>query len=514
MRCYVTFQTPDVTYKQIKFKSTCFIVIIAIIFVGLYNDNLFYQKDFDNGMSLLLNLFLQRQVAPVCLIAHNGHQFDFPLLKSELRRLGTDLPGEVLCADSLEAFKAIDGKASGSCNSLKYMPVLHSHDSNHGSDVIFKKHTTFTPVRIEASVNGKNAVNTGLPMPVFYNDQQVSNNVTPELQIGLESWKKEPPPAPCPKRCSTRINKIPPYEAEESDIKSVRKKLFVEKEKKVAEKATPPPMKGSETPLSVSARNRIECGQNHKVKKKLFGDGDRNTATTEEDKNCKNSQCHERMSPIKYNEQQNDTERSVSGSQTPTQDIREETQLYWGGDSIENPAVLMQIENWERQDSSWNAKIADTDMSDDVLLVAVLEAEEDEIQKNMLDMEMMTETQDGSSNKRPADLEDNYSANVMPSTSGISRFVKEDSPSPSKRQKLSYKLVELHKRVVGYAMQNEHRAEDDCLALVRIFHRAFSKVCPWIDNHAISFTDVSPMFTSKLKTKPCLGPNEFPYQLT
>ena len=465
-------------------------------------------------MSSLLRFFIQRQAPPVCLVAHNGHQFDFPLLKSEMQRLGKDLPEGLLCADSLEAFKAIDEEVTHGCSSQGNIPVQKSH-SNSATDLISGKgkDVMFTPIRTEpiASIP-ENGVNIGLPLPVFYNEQQVLNNITPELQVALESWKKEPPPAPCAKRCNSRINKIPPYEAGESDIKSVRKKLFVEKEKEVAEKATPPQVKGSETPLSVAAINRIECGQNHNVKKKLFVDGDGNPGTIEEDKSyisLKRRPIEEQGSSANDSEQFRIEEHISSGSQTPTQDLGEETQLYWGGDSIENSSVLLRIESWE---SSWGPKTESNDeMSDDLLLAAVLEAEEDETQKTLLDMEMMGEKHDDPV-KRPADFEDYYQSVALPSTSGATKYVAKDSPNPHKKRKLSYNLGALHKRVVGYDIQNPHRAEDDCLALVRIFHRAFNKVCPWVDQHAMHFTDVSPMYTSKLKSKPCLSPSEFPYE--
>jgi hypothetical protein len=39
--------------------------------------------------------------SPVCLVAHNGNAYDFPLLKAELEKLGTEINPGTLCADSL-----------------------------------------------------------------------------------------------------------------------------------------------------------------------------------------------------------------------------------------------------------------------------------------------------------------------------------------------------------------------------------------------------------------------------
>ena len=40
-------------------------------------------------------------------MAHNGDQYDFPLLKAELKKIGTSLPSDTLCADSYPGLKEI-----------------------------------------------------------------------------------------------------------------------------------------------------------------------------------------------------------------------------------------------------------------------------------------------------------------------------------------------------------------------------------------------------------------------
>lgn len=67
------------------------------------------QKDFDDDLVSLLTLFLRRLQSPVCLIAHNGFRFDFPLLKAELASIERDLPEGLLCLDSWEMFRCLDG---------------------------------------------------------------------------------------------------------------------------------------------------------------------------------------------------------------------------------------------------------------------------------------------------------------------------------------------------------------------------------------------------------------------
>jgi len=82
--------------------------------IGLNNDNLYQQKDFDSEVGDLILLFLRRLESPVCLVAHNGSRFDFPLLAAELQSTGcsplllvNNQP--VLCIDTWEMFRDLAG---------------------------------------------------------------------------------------------------------------------------------------------------------------------------------------------------------------------------------------------------------------------------------------------------------------------------------------------------------------------------------------------------------------------
>ena len=74
---------------------------------GLDNYNLSGQATFDRNTGELLNSFLARLPAPLCLVAHNGDLYDFPLLKAELEKAGITLPPDTLCADSYVGMKEI-----------------------------------------------------------------------------------------------------------------------------------------------------------------------------------------------------------------------------------------------------------------------------------------------------------------------------------------------------------------------------------------------------------------------
>uniref|UniRef100_A0A4X2JQP4 exodeoxyribonuclease III n=1 Tax=Vombatus ursinus TaxID=29139 RepID=A0A4X2JQP4_VOMUR len=77
---------------------------------GLNNQNLTnnHKPGFDSTVIKTLQQFLKRQESPICLVAHNGFDYDFPLLRTELQRLGTDMPEGTLCLDTLPALRGLD----------------------------------------------------------------------------------------------------------------------------------------------------------------------------------------------------------------------------------------------------------------------------------------------------------------------------------------------------------------------------------------------------------------------
>ncbi|GFS46906.1 three-prime repair exonuclease 1 [Nephila pilipes] len=77
----------------------------AAAVTGLNNDNLVNQQPFEQNAAELINSFLSHLPKPVCLLAHNGNCFDFPLLKAEFARLSISLSSDILIADTLVAFR-------------------------------------------------------------------------------------------------------------------------------------------------------------------------------------------------------------------------------------------------------------------------------------------------------------------------------------------------------------------------------------------------------------------------
>jgi three prime repair exonuclease-1 len=83
---------------------------------GLDNYNLSGQSPSDRKAGELINNFLYRLPGPLCLVAHNGDLYDFPLLKAELEKAEITLLSNTLCADSYVRIKEISREGNGEAN--------------------------------------------------------------------------------------------------------------------------------------------------------------------------------------------------------------------------------------------------------------------------------------------------------------------------------------------------------------------------------------------------------------
>eukprot|EP00058_Branchiostoma_floridae_P010045 XP_002595533.1 hypothetical protein BRAFLDRAFT_117464 [Branchiostoma floridae] len=92
---------------------------------NLTNQSLGKHRVFDEDLVKSVVHLLNRQEPPVCLVAHNGDWFDFPVLKSELRRSKTAglFPKDVLCVDTMLAMKHL---YAGQFRSFS-LPRLHEN---------------------------------------------------------------------------------------------------------------------------------------------------------------------------------------------------------------------------------------------------------------------------------------------------------------------------------------------------------------------------------------------------
>jgi hypothetical protein len=58
----------------------------------------------------MIELFLNQLQQPVCVIAHNGNRFDFPILKKQFQKFGSNILDRFLCCDSLQLFRKLESE--------------------------------------------------------------------------------------------------------------------------------------------------------------------------------------------------------------------------------------------------------------------------------------------------------------------------------------------------------------------------------------------------------------------
>ena len=88
---------------------------------------------------------------------------------------------------------------------------------------------------------------------------------------------------------------------------------------------------------------------------------------------------------------------------------------------------------------------------------------------------------------------------------GSARPVHRIVGQPMKRP--SYKLIDLHRRVIGFDPPESHRAEDDCVTLARVFWLTPNAPL-WADVNAVEFDRYSPLYT--VRPRKSLPPGVFP----
>ncbi|CAO1317593.1 unnamed protein product [Diamesa tonsa] len=90
-------------YKRIQLEASAI--------TGLTNELLEQDNKFDTNAMTMIECFINKLQQPVCLIAHNGNKFDFPLLKKQYDLLNGNFPENLRCCDSLLVFQQLEQQA-------------------------------------------------------------------------------------------------------------------------------------------------------------------------------------------------------------------------------------------------------------------------------------------------------------------------------------------------------------------------------------------------------------------
>ncbi|KMY87787.1 uncharacterized protein LOC6730799 [Drosophila simulans] len=100
---------PRVLHKlNLLFQPSMVVDPEAERITGLSNYLLERESQLDTDAAQLIVSFLKHLPSPVCLVAHNGWGFDFPILRQAFEKLNIELPQSLTCVDSLRAFMEID----------------------------------------------------------------------------------------------------------------------------------------------------------------------------------------------------------------------------------------------------------------------------------------------------------------------------------------------------------------------------------------------------------------------
>ncbi|CAL1541812.1 unnamed protein product [Lymnaea stagnalis] len=174
--------------KKIKTESSSL--------TGLYNDALEAYSPFKSHASLICS-FLTTLPQPACLVAHNGNDFDFPLLISELNNAEQPVPPNILCADSLEGFRELDGlpKQPGFVKNKRknqvFTVVIETHNWNANKETldpnIFHSVSPSEPARFPEDVHQLWSKDAGTPQY----SSSVSSSKGPNAKLKQEIVRDE-----------------------------------------------------------------------------------------------------------------------------------------------------------------------------------------------------------------------------------------------------------------------------------------------------------------------------------
>lgn len=138
---------------------------------GLYNDTLEYQPEFSYETVELIKKYLNIHRKPICFVAHNGNRFDYPILREHFHRVVNELSDDILCIDSLLAFK--DLHTSTSENEINNVGVVAESqkeanfrlsDNEMGTHLIDQLSNKIIPSASICSIDKHHKNTTNVPM--------------------------------------------------------------------------------------------------------------------------------------------------------------------------------------------------------------------------------------------------------------------------------------------------------------------------------------------------------------
>ncbi|XP_061164842.1 uncharacterized protein LOC133173810 [Saccostrea echinata] len=464
----------------------------ASIVTGLYNDALEAQSPFDDDTITSISHFVSRLPQPICLLAHNGNGYDFKILNAELKRIARTLPGEIYCADSLEALRALDTEAA---------------------DVLS-----------DPAQNTNNGASTATP---------VGQNIpeVPEQVIDVKGRVRQKK-----RKCDADFDRVP------IEAKSIRKRLFDSAGKKDDEKNDDSidlighkPI-GSSLKMSADVISKRNTCDIESVKKRLSFDDDDEEEDDSEDKDVEMSDSEENHNPLEDKENVH-SQHTIPASQgsLPDDDFLQAVENIEQSQSesrnklnSETPICLLKTSDCVTPKEQTVSVLAnceglctpETPSTSGQTFTTVSNPQKDQCLTPMKEhcftpqkeqcLTPMTglvrstaafqlntpvsgrnETYNVEAGKRAVpngmacrslfrSTTENACSGFKPGASPVSRFP----------PRVSYKLVDIYRRSFGQDPVNLHSAESDCVTLMKIIKQRSPAFIQWVDEHAVLLTSI------------------------
>lgn len=149
---------PRVKYKLVLPINPKFTISSTVENItGLSNKNLQQFNSFTPTTVSLLNNFLMELKTPICLVAHNGNRFDYPILLSELRQVSKQrFSDNIYAVDSLLFFK--------------YYFEKQNNETRNSKDISEKLSKPNTKILHTASYSNKEIVAPNQPLKHIQSD--------------------------------------------------------------------------------------------------------------------------------------------------------------------------------------------------------------------------------------------------------------------------------------------------------------------------------------------------------
>lgn len=458
---------------------------------GLYNDNLERQRDFSDDTVSLINGFLSHLEQPVCLVAHYGNGYDFPLLKAELNRIKQSLRNNIYCVDSLEVFRTLDS-----------LEQVKNYLANESAQSPF----TSIPVQFLSD----------------YSTPQKNRNVSPPASLKRKSPEPEPATDSSTKTEQTNtttsnVKRTLIFEQTEKTLESEEMPGKAERDSETGCKATSSNSDAFKAELmeefefSDDLDDELIAAADMAEKSIQDNRSDALSSKTNKILNGQHNQCHNQKSgndvmsgsgySVRVDSKMNPSYKNCSDKNTSDESCRPYITTNISVRSKLSTAINTDPEKTSPSgfDTTCNANMGTNSSKNKDLTPSPSsthnKSKDCDSPSSVISSPCLLTTAVTCSPSPSVPARANTSNLTY---SGTSSPQKSNSPSTSGTSsgytpvtKKSFKLVEVYRRLYGEAPPLSHTAEDDCVTLLKCVQRTkdFSSM---IDKHAELFSNIKP----------------------